>query len=71
MHSSTYSIMEDIPFSVYGESLIILTQNILIVLLFWVYSKSIRVEEKVGLFTFFTGYAFLLFSGYKSFAPEV
>ncbi len=63
LHASTYSIRYGIPFSVYGESLIILAQNLLIVLLFWVYSKTISAGEKVILFTFFTAHAYLLFSG--------
>ena len=37
----------------------------IIILLFWVYSTKISSAEKAGLFTFFTGYAFVLFSGDK------
>ena len=39
INSSGFSIQANIPFSVYGESVIILFQNFLIVLMFWVYSK--------------------------------
>ena len=70
LHSSTYSIRQQIPFSIYGESLIILAQNVLIVLLFWVYSKSIPTYEKLGLFVFFTGYSFVLFSGDRLFMND-
>jgi mannose-P-dolichol utilization defect protein 1 len=63
INSSGYSIQANIPFSVYGESLIILVQNFLIVLLFWVYSKDITTLEKLLLFLFFSGYSFVLFSG--------
>jgi mannose-P-dolichol utilization defect protein 1 len=64
INSSGYSIKENIPFSVYGESLLILVQNFLIVLLFWIYSKDITAIEKLVLFVFFSGYSFVLFKGY-------
>lgn len=63
LHGSSYSLRQQIPFSVYGESLIILGQNLIIVMLFWVYSKTISLPEKAGLFSLFTAYAFVLFSG--------
>ena len=63
INSSGYSIQASIPFSVYGESLIILFQNFLIVLMFWVFSKEITAIEKLVLFGFFSGYSFVLFSG--------
>jgi mannose-P-dolichol utilization defect 1 len=63
INSSGYSIQAKIPFSVYGESLIILSQNFLIVLMFWVYSKEITAAEKALLFVFFSAYSFVLFSG--------
>ena len=65
IHSSAYSIQANIPFSVYGESLIILLQNAVIVLLFWVYSKEIGGAEKAGLAVAFSAYSFVLFSGDK------
>lgn len=65
IHSAAYSIQANIPFSVYGESLIILVQNTLIVLLFWVYSKEIGGAEKAGLAIAFSAYSFVLFSGDK------
>jgi mannose-P-dolichol utilization defect protein 1 len=63
LHAATYSIRNKIPFSVYGESLIILFQNVVIILLFWVYSTKISSAEKAGLFTLFTAYAYVLFQG--------
>ena len=63
INSSGYSMQAKIPFSVYGESVIILVQNFLIVLMFWVYSKDIGAPEKALLFAFFSGYSFVLFSG--------
>ena len=65
IHSSAYSIQANIPFSVYGESLIILVQNTIIVLLFWVYSKEIGSAEKAGLALTLSAYSFVLFSGDK------
>ena len=63
LHAATYSISQNIPFSVYGESLIILVQNIVIIMMFWVYSKEIGVVEKLVLFVLFNSYAFVLFQG--------
>lgn len=63
LHAATYSIRQKIPFSVYGESLIILSQNVVIILLFWVYSSKISLLEKVVLFTLFSAYSFVLFQG--------
>ena len=60
INTSAISIAKNIPFSVYGESLIILMQNFIIVLLFWVYSKDIGVVEKLFLFLFFSGYSYVL-----------
>lgn len=62
LHASAYSMRQGIPFSVYGESLIILGQNLVIVMLFWVYSKTIPAAEKAVLFLAFTAYAYVLFS---------
>jgi len=71
LHSSTYSIRQQIPFSIYGESLIILAQNVLIVLLFWVYSKEIPAWEKLVLFVVFSAYSFVLFSGDRFMTPAL
>ncbi len=61
INTSAISISKSIPFSVYGESIIILLQNFLIVLLFWVYSKDIGAAEKGLMFLIFSGYSFILF----------
>ncbi len=63
IHSSAYSIQANIPFSVYGESLIILVQNTIIILLFWTFSKEIGAAEKAGLAIGLSAYSFVLFSG--------
>lgn len=70
IHSSAYSIQANIPFSVYGESLIILVQNTIIILLFWTYSKEIGAAEKVGLALGLSAYSFVLFSGDRFLAKE-
>lgn len=70
INTSGYSIMRSVPFSVYGESLIILVQNFLIVMLFWVYSKDIKVTEKLAMFIFFSAYSFVLFSGARFLSPS-
>ena len=50
-----------LSFTVYGESLIIMVQNYIIILLIWVYNKDIGIVEKLAIFAFMVGYAFLLF----------
>ena len=62
LHYSGYSIHNKIPFSVSGENLIILAQNVAIVCLLWRYNKDITKTEKVILTFAFLSYAFLLLS---------
>lgn len=62
LHSSSYSLHHNIPFSVYGENYFILVQNFIIVLLFWTYSKEIGILEQIFCLAFISGYSFLLFS---------
>lgn len=50
-----------LSFSVYGESMIIMFQNFIIILLFWSYNKSIGFVEKFVIFVFFVVYPVLLF----------
>ena len=50
-----------LSFTVYGESLIIMVQNYIIILLIWSYNKSIGFVEKLFIFVFMIGYAILLF----------
>ena len=59
LHYSGYSIHNKIPFSVSGENLIILAQNLAIVYLVWKYNKQIGKVEKVALTTAFLIYAFI------------
>lgn len=40
-------------------------------MLFWVYSKSIGAAEKVGLFLFYTGYAYIMFNGNDFLTPDM
>ena len=50
-----------LSFTVYGESLIITVQNLIIILLIWIYNKNIGILEKLFIFAFMAGYAVLLF----------
>lgn len=52
-----------LSFSVYGEALIIITQNALIILLIWSYSKDVGMVEKLGAAVLISGYGFALFTG--------
>ena len=60
LHTTTYSIHKNLPFSVYGENMIILFQNFIIIFLFWTFSKGIGSFEKIGCFVFMIAYSFLL-----------
>ena len=51
-----------IPFSVYGDNLIILMQNFVIVLLLWTFNKQISAVEKLFCFVLMTSYSYFLFS---------
>ena len=62
LHYSGYSIHNKIPFSVSGENLIILAQNVVIALLIWRYNKDITKREKVVLSIAFLLYSFILLS---------
>lgn len=62
MQTAGIAIAQGIPFSVYGEALIITGQNFIIILLLWSYNKSISFAEKALVTLFLGGYAFLLFS---------
>ena len=52
-----------LSFSVYGENVIILGQNGVILMLIWSYNKSISCFEKLLVIAFFITYAYVLFSG--------
>lgn len=60
LNTSTYGIHNQMPFSVYGENLIILVQSLIIVLLFWAYSKDIGSVEKAFVGSLIGGYGFVL-----------
>ena len=62
MQTAGISIQKGVAFSVYGENLIIMVQNFLIILLIWNYNKSIGFLEKLLVFAFFCGYAYLLYT---------
>ena len=57
---------QGIPFSVYGEALIICVQNFVIILMIWNYNKAIGMAEKFLTFAFFCAYAYLLFNNLLS-----
>lgn len=62
MQTAGVAIGNGIAFSVYGESLIIMCQNFVVILLIWSYNKSIGFLEKVIVAAFFAGYAYVLFT---------
>merc|ERR1711957_298316 len=66
MQTAGSAMAMSIPFSVYGESIIIMVQNFFILLLIWNYNKSIGAIEKMAVFLFYVSYAYFLFE-----TPEV
>lgn len=60
LHTSAYSIHNNIPFSVYGENLIILFQSLIMIMLMWTFSKSINFTEKLFFSLTIAAYAFIL-----------
>jgi len=62
MQTAAMAISNGIAFSVYGESLIIMAQNFLVIMLIWSYNKNIGAAEKFLVFLFFVGYAYVLFT---------
>ena len=62
MQTAAMSMARGIAFSVYGEALIIMAQNFIIIFLIWTYNKSIGFVEKLCVFLFFSAYAFALFT---------
>lgn len=62
MQTAGQAMAQGIPFSVYGESLIIMVQNFLITLMIWHYNKTIATSEKILVAALGGAYAFALFS---------
>jgi hypothetical protein len=62
MQTAGQAISKNIPFSVYGESLIIMCQNFIIISLIWKYNKSIGTMEKLIVAVGGLSYAYLLFA---------
>ena len=62
MQTCAFSIAHNVPFSVYGETLIITVQNIVIVLLIWNYDKSVGLANKAIVGAMLIGYSYALFT---------
>jgi hypothetical protein len=62
MQTAGQAISKGIPFSVYGESLIIMCQNFIIIALIWKYNKAIGFAEKLLVALAGLGYAYVLFA---------
>jgi len=60
LHTSAYSLHKGVHFSVYGENAVIGVQNLIIIILYWKYNKSIQMKEKILCTLFFLAYCVLL-----------
>ena len=61
MQSAGFAISKGLTFSVYGENVIVLAQNIVIMFLVWNLNKQIGIGEKVAVFSVIAGYGYVLF----------
>lgn len=52
----------NVPFSVYGETLIITSQNIIVIFMIWAYNKNIGFLEKIIVFAAMGAYGYALFN---------
>ena len=62
MNTAGFSMANNVPFSVYGESVIITGQNFIVILMIWAYNKSIGFFEKLVVFALIGGYGYALFN---------
>ena len=63
MNTLSYSRHLVLPLSVYGETVIILAQNAVVILLIYNYDKSIGMAEKLGFVVLFAAYSAVLIDG--------
>ena len=61
MQTAGQAITQGIPFTVYGESLIIMVQNFVIIQLIWNYNKTVGFVEKLLVSVFFMAYGYTMF----------
>ena len=62
-NTAAYSMHLALPTSVYGETLVILVQNLAIIVLIWSKDKNIGMIEKTLFTIFMSSYLYVLFSG--------
>ena len=62
MQTAANAMAKGYAFSVYGENVIILVQNAIIIVLIWNFDKSIDIMQKMLVFTYFVSYAYFLFA---------
>ena len=68
LNTLAYSMHLNLSFTVYGETIIILAQNFVVILLIYQYDKTISIVEKFLFCAFFVAYSFVLLT--PSFLPE-
>ena len=61
MQTAGQAITQGIPFTVYGESLIIMVQNFIIIQLIWNFNKTVGFVEKILVSVFFMAYGYTIF----------
>lgn len=62
LQTAGQAINKGLPFSVYGENLIVAAQCVVIIILIWGYDTKIGIVEKLVVLFGLSGYAFILFN---------
>lgn len=68
-HTMCYARYRGLGLHIYGEVILIAIQNFTILMCFYRFDKSVRVQEKVTFLALFALYAFFLLQG--SMVPEL
>jgi len=62
MQTCAFSMANGVPFTVYGETLIIMGQNFIIIALIWMYNKEVGFGQRALVAAGFAGYGYALFT---------
>ena len=65
MQTAAFGLYSHTPFSVFGETLIIMVQNFIIIALIWKYNPDIPKSEVLMIAGFIFSYAMLIFDPFN------
>ena len=61
MQTAGFAMAKGLSFSVYGENLIIMVQNFMVILMIWYYNKEINFAESIFMTAIFGFFGYTLF----------